>query len=313
MTGHQMQLCRQMMLKLPPLSLSEGMTMCAYSSRRGFPGLLTAIGGGDSKEKLEDALGNWKTMQQMAMHYSAQDERLSFVAKWVVIMACKQTAKSRASTDAPGAWNFTWGEVPTRCAKFETLRTRAMALAVDIDAAQPTKVITIQLPTVTEGEPPYKVQKATTPATPPSKPATAATSEDASSSSTDSGSSSAEDSDIGEKEENYLHEHLAICKSVMLIAGKNKASRVHMLGAEETKTTGILITWCGKKLSSYTSQIATGDKFIIDTQLPCRACQRSWPDTITSLFHSTDPDEPEAPDQLPDNFKNIDDGLWFKK
>ena len=85
MTGHQMQLCRQMMLKLPPLSLSEGMTMCAYSSRRGFPGLLTAIRE-DSKEKVEDALGNWKTMQQMAMHYSAQDERLSFVAKWLSLI-----------------------------------------------------------------------------------------------------------------------------------------------------------------------------------------------------------------------------------
>ena len=119
LTGHQMPKCKQNMLKLPPLSLSRDISVCAYSSRRGFPGLLTAIGSGDTKEKLEDALGNWKAIQQMVMHYSAQDERLSFVAKWVVIMACKQTAEARARDDAPGAWNFTWGEVPTRFASFE--------------------------------------------------------------------------------------------------------------------------------------------------------------------------------------------------
>ena len=86
----------------------------------------------------------------MAMHYSAQDERLSFVAKWVVIMACKQTAEARARDDAPGASNFTWGEVPTRCVNFESLRSSAMALAVDIDASKPTKAITTQLPTSTD-------------------------------------------------------------------------------------------------------------------------------------------------------------------
>ena len=102
-----MQQSRQAMLKLPPLAQSEDISVCSYSSRRGFPGLLTAIGGGDTKEKLEDAIGNWKAMQQMAMHYSAHDERLSFVAKWVVIMACKQTAEARAKNDASGAWNFT--------------------------------------------------------------------------------------------------------------------------------------------------------------------------------------------------------------
>ena len=112
MTGHQMQQCRQAMLKLSPLALSANISFCLYSSRRGFPGLLTALGGGDTKEKLEDALGNWKAMQQMAMHYSAQDERLSFVAKWVVIMACQQTVGARAKTDASGSWNFAWGEVP---------------------------------------------------------------------------------------------------------------------------------------------------------------------------------------------------------
>ena len=154
MTGHQMQQSRQNMLKLPPLSLSEDISVCSYSSRRGFPGLLTAIGGGDTKEKLEDAIGNWKAIQQMAMHYSAHDERLSFVAKWVVIMACKQTAEARAKNDASGAWNFTWGEVPTRCATFESIRSGAMDLAVDIDASKPTKTITIQLPVTTEGEPP---------------------------------------------------------------------------------------------------------------------------------------------------------------
>ena len=102
MAGHQMQQSRQAMLKLPPLALSEDISFCSYSSRRGFPGFLTALGGGDTKENLEDALGNWKAIQQMAMHYSAQDERLSFVAKWVVIMACKQTSEARAKTDAPG-------------------------------------------------------------------------------------------------------------------------------------------------------------------------------------------------------------------
>ena len=30
-----------------------------------------------------------------------------------------------------------------------------------------------------------------------------------------------------------------------------------------------------------------------------------WPDTITSLFHNNEPDEPETPDQSPDNFKHI--------
>ena len=75
------------MLRFPPLSLYEDISVCSYSSRRGFPGLLTAIGGGDTKEKLEDALGNWKSIQQMAMHYSAQDERLSFVPKRLVQVA----------------------------------------------------------------------------------------------------------------------------------------------------------------------------------------------------------------------------------
>ena len=236
----------------------------------------------------------------MAMHYSAQDERLSFVAKWVVIKACKQTAEARAKDDAPGAWNFTWGEVPTRCASFESLRSSAMALAVDIDASKPTKAITIQLPTSTEGEPPYKSQKTATAGEP-----------DETSSSSSENSSSAEDSDVGEKAEGYLHEHMAICKSVTLIAGKSKTARVHMLSAEETNVTGVLITWCGKKLSSYTAQIATGDKFTIETQLPCRICQKSWPDTITSLFQTTEPEEPENPDQKPDNFKKIDNGVWW--
>jgi hypothetical protein len=173
-----------------------------------------------------------------------------------------------------------------------------MALAVDIDAAKPTKEITIQLPTSTEGEPPYTASKT-------------AKADKPSSSSSDSDSSTAEDSDVGEKAENYLHEHMAICKSVMLIAGKSKGARVHMLGAEETKATGVLITWCGKKLNSSTSQLATGDKFSIDTQLPCKICQRCWPDTITSLFHNIEPEDPETPHQKPDNFKNIDDGLWY--
>ena len=150
------------MLKLPPVALSEDISICSYSSRRGFPGLLTAIGGGDTKEKLEDAIGNWKAIQQMAMHYSTHGERLSFVAKWVVIMACQQTAEARAKNDASGAWNFTWGEVPTRCASFKSLRSGAMDLAADIDASKPTKTITVQLPTTTEGEPPYKPRKTST-------------------------------------------------------------------------------------------------------------------------------------------------------
>ena len=282
------------------MALSEDISVCSYSSRRVFPGLLTAIGGGDTKEKLEDALGNWKSIQQMAMHYSAQDERLSFVANWVV-MACKQAAEARAKNDASGAWNFTWGEVPTRCASFESLRNGAMAFAVDIDASKLTNAITIHLPTNTEGEPPYKSRKT----------ATAGASENMSSSSSDSGSSTAGDSDIGEKEEGYLHEHMSICKSVTLIAGKSKAARVHMLSAEETSITGILLTWCGKKLNGHTAQIATGDKFTIESQLPCRICQKSWPDTLTSLFHNIEPEAPENPDQKPDNFKKIDGGLWW--
>ena len=160
-------------------------------------------------------------MSQMAMHYSAHDERLSVVAKWVVITACKQTAEARAKNDASGAWNFTWGEVPTRCASFESLRSGAMNLAVDIDASKPTKTITMQLPTTIEGEPPYKSMKT----------ATAGASDKMSSSRSDSDSSTAEDSDIGEKVEGYLHERMAICKSVTLIAGKSKAARVHMLSA----------------------------------------------------------------------------------
>ena len=116
---------------------------------------------------------------------------------------------------------------------------------------------------------------------------------------------------MAEKAENDIHERVAICKSVTLIANKSKAARVHMLSAEETSNTGVLNTWCGKKLNSYTVQIATGDKFIIDLQQPCRNCQTSWPDTITSLFHNIDMEPPENPDQEPDNFKNIDDSLWW--
>ena len=93
---------------------------------------------------------------------------------------------------------------------------------------------------------------------------------------------------MGEKVEIYIHKHMAICKSVTLIAGTFKAARVHMLSAEETSNTGVLNTWCGKTLNSYTAQVATGDNFIIDLQQPCRNCQKSWPDTITSLFHSID-------------------------
>ena len=129
-----------------------------------------------------------------------------------------------------------------------------MALAVDIDASKPAKAITIQLPTSTEGEPPYKAPKTATAGALPPKTATAGMPEEMSSSSSDSGSSTAEDYEIGEKAQKDLHKHTAICESVMLIAGKSKASRVHMLGAEKTRTTGVLITWCGKKLSSYTSQ-----------------------------------------------------------
>ena len=132
-----------------------------------------------------------------------------------------------------------------------------------------------------------------------------------SSSSSNSDSSTAEDSDIGEKEEGYLHEHISICKSVTLIAGKSKAARVHMLSAEETSITGILLTWCGKKLNGHTAQIATGDKFTIESQQSCRMCQKSWPDTITSLFHNIEPEAPENPDQKPDNFKTIHGGLWW--
>ena len=176
-----------------------------------------------------------------------------------------------------------------------------MDFAVEIDASKPTKTITIQLPVTAEGEPPYKMRKT----------ATAGASDKVSSSSSDSDSSTAEDSDIGEKAEGYLHEHMAICKSVTLIAGKSKAALVHMLSAEEASITGVLLTWCGKKLKSYTAQIATGDKFTIESQQPCRICQKSWPDTITSLFHNIEPEAPENPDQNPDTFKKIDGGLWW--
>ena len=285
---------------MPPLALSEDISFCSYTGRRGFPGLLTALGGGDTKEKLVDALGNWKAIQQMTMHYSAHDERLSFVAKWVVIMACKQTATARAKTDASGSWNFSWGEVLTRCASFESLGNNAMERAVDIDASSPARKITIHLPTIIEGESPYKAMSIVT----AGKPATAEPSH------SDSDSSSVEDSDVGEQAEIYIHEHMAICKSGTPIAGKSKAARVHMLSAEETANTGVLNTWCGKKLNSDTAQIATGDKFIIDLQQPCRNCQKSWPDTITSLFHNIDLEPPKNPDQAPDHFKNIVDGLW---
>lgn len=116
---------------------------------------------------------------------------------------------------------------------------------------------------------------------------------------------------MGEAAEIYIHEHMAICKSVTLIAGKSKAARVHMLSADETANTGVLSTWCGKKLNSYTAQVATSDKFIIDLHQPCRNCQITWPDTLTSLFHSIDLEPAENPHQEPDNFKNIDDGLWW--
>ena len=198
----------------------------------------------------------------MAMHYIAQDERLSFVAKWIVIMACRQTSEARAKTDTSGSWNFSWGEVPTRCASFESLRSDAMKLAVDIDASAPARKITIHLPTIIEGAPPYKARNI----------ATAGKSATAESSDSDSASSSVEDSDVGEAAEIYIHEHMEICKSVTLIARKSKAARVHMLGADEITITGVLNTWCGKKLNSYTAQIATGDKFIIDMQQSCRAC-----------------------------------------
>ena len=45
--------------------------------------------------------------------------------------------------------------------------------------------------------------------------------------------------------------------------------------AEETANTGVLNTWRGKKLNSYTAQITTGDKFTIDLKQPCKNCQKS--------------------------------------
>ena len=203
------------------------------------------------------------------MRYSAQDERLSFVAKWIVIMACRQTSEARPKTDTSGSWNFSWGEVVTRCASFESLRRDAMKLAEDIDASPPAKKITIHLPTIIEGAPPYKARNI----------ATTGKSATAESSDSDSSSSSVEDSDVGEAAEFCIHEHMAICKSVTLIAGKSKAARVHIHSADETTNTGVLNTWCGERLNSYTAKIATGDKFIIDIQQPCRHRQKSWPDT----------------------------------
>ena len=163
------------------------------------------------------------------MHYSAQDERLSFVATWIVITACRQTSEARAKTDTAGSWNFSWGEVPTCCASFESLRSEAVMLAVDIDASPPARIITIHLPTIIEGAPPYKAQNT----------ATAGKSAAAESSDSDSSSSSVEDSDVGEAAEIDIHEHMAICKSVTLIARKSKAARVHMLSVDETTITGV--------------------------------------------------------------------------
>ena len=133
-----------------------------------------------------------------------------------------------------------------------------MKLAVDIDAAPPARKITILLPTIIEGTPPYKAKNI----------ATTGESATAERLDSDSSSSSVEDSDVGEASEIYIHEHMVICKSVALIAGKSKAARVHMLSVDETTITGVLNTWCGKKLNSYTAQIAIGDKFIIDMQQP---------------------------------------------
>ena len=173
-------------------------------------------------------------------------------------------------------------------------------LAVDIDAMPPAKEITILLPTDTAGPPPYKAIKTATAET----PATAEVSDD------ESVPSSTEDSDVGEAAENYIHEHMGICKSVTLISGKSKTARVHMLGADKTNTTGVLTTWCGTKVNSYTAQLATADRFLIDMHQPCRKCRKSWPDTITSLFHNIEPEKPENGNQDPDNFKNLDDSLW---
>ena len=89
-------------MKLPPLNLRESIDFFSYASRRTFPGLITTLGGGKENEESEKALGNWKTEQQMEMHYSALDERLSFAAKHIIIEACKQTARARAAADPTG-------------------------------------------------------------------------------------------------------------------------------------------------------------------------------------------------------------------
>ena len=78
-----MQNSREAMMKLPPLNLREGIDFCSYASWRTFPGLITTLGGGMENEEFEKALGNWKTKQQMEMHFSAHDERLSFAAKHI--------------------------------------------------------------------------------------------------------------------------------------------------------------------------------------------------------------------------------------
>ena len=89
-------------MKLPPLNLGEGIDFCSYASRTTFPGLITTLGGGKENEEFEKALGDWKKKQQMEMHYSALDERLSLAATHIIIKACRVTARARAATDPTG-------------------------------------------------------------------------------------------------------------------------------------------------------------------------------------------------------------------
>ena len=52
----------------------------------------------------------------------------------------------------------------------------------------------------------------------------------------------------------------------------------------------------------------------VEEHQPCRKCQKTWPDTITSLFDKDEQVQKQKDkgprNQNPDNFSNFDDALW---
>ena len=83
------------------------------------------------------------------------------------------------------------------------------------------------------------------------------------------------DSDEGEAADNYIHEHMDICRAVTPTSGASKNAKVHLLALEEDGKSSMLSTWCDTRLNRFTAITETTDKFHFEDHQPCRKCQKT--------------------------------------